>query len=98
ARAMPVDRSAPMVAEIVATRGSGPPLVYVPGIDGSGELLLGTAARLERRFRLTRLRYAGGSGGDYASLAASVAACIERAGAARALVLAESFGVALALE
>jgi len=87
-----------MQAEIVATSGSGPPLVYVPGIDGSGELLLGTAARLERRFRLTRVCYAGDATGDYATLAASVARCIASTGAERALVVAESFGVALALQ
>lgn len=86
-----------MQAEIVASEGDGPPLVYVPGIDGSGELLLGAAARLARRFRLTRLRYGGDARGDYASLAASVADCIQAAAGGRALVLAESFGVAVAL-
>jgi pimeloyl-ACP methyl ester carboxylesterase len=87
-----------MHAEILATQGEGLPLVYVPGIDGSGELLLGAAERLARRFRLTRLRYGGDAGGDYRTLAASVARCIEAAGAERALVLAESFGVAVALQ
>jgi len=87
-----------MQAEIIATSGTGPPLVYVPGIDGSGEMLLGLAARLERRFRLTRLRYAGDTSGDYATLAASVARCIASTGTERALVLAESFGVAVSLQ
>jgi pimeloyl-ACP methyl ester carboxylesterase len=86
-----------MRAEVVASRGTGEPVVYVPGIDGSGELLLGTAARLERRFRLTRLCYRG-SGGGYETLAASVAQRIEESAGGRALILAESFGVALALE
>ncbi len=87
-----------MQAEIVATAGTGPPLFYLPGIDGSGELLLGTAPRLERRFRLTRLCYGGDATGDYATLASSVARCITSTGAERALVLAESFGVAVALQ
>jgi len=87
-----------MHVEVVATRGEGPALVYVPGIDGSGELLLGTAARLERRFRLTRLRYAGDPGGGYGELARSVAARIAELDGGRALVLAESFGVAVALQ
>lgn len=91
-----------MEAEILAARGNGPPLVYVPGIDGSGEMLLGAAARLERRFRLTRLCYGGGTGGDYATLAASVAQRVRESAAGRAdgraLVLAESFGVAVALQ
>ena len=87
-----------MQAEIVATAGSGPPLVYVPGIDGSGELLLAAAGRLARSFRLTRLRYGGDASGSYASLAASVARCIEASGMQQALLLAESFGVAVALQ
>lgn len=87
-----------MHARIVATGGAGPDLVYVPGIDGSGQLLLGAAERLERRFRLTRLAYAGDVRGDYGTLASSVAACVAAAGAQRALVLAESFGVAVALQ
>src|SRR6185503_7188673 len=83
----PLPRPGAMHAEVVGTRGAGPPLVYVPGIDGSGELLLGTAARLERRFRLTRLRYAGDPGGGYADLAHSVAARIAELGRGPALVL-----------
>lgn len=86
-----------MHARIVATGGRGPDLVYVPGIDGSGQLLLGAAERLERGFRLTRLAYGGDAGGDYGTLAASVAECIRATGAERALLLAESFGVAVAL-
>jgi pimeloyl-ACP methyl ester carboxylesterase len=87
-----------MRAEILDTRGSGPPLVYVPGIDGSGELLLGTAQRLAREFSLTRLCYDGGAEGGYGALAASVAQRIEELGRGPVLVLAVSFGVAVALE
>jgi len=87
-----------MEAVTLATAGAGPSLVYLPGIDGSGRLLLGAAARLERRFRLTRLRYTGDTGGSYSSLAASVAAQVAAEAGGRALLLAESFGVALALQ
>jgi pimeloyl-ACP methyl ester carboxylesterase len=87
-----------MQAQVLDTRGSGPPLVYVPGIDGSGELLLGTAVRLAREFSLTRLCYDGGTEGDYGTLAASVAARIAELGRGPVLVLAESFGVAVALQ
>ena len=50
--------AASMIARIVDDAG-GPsaPLIYLPGVDGTGELLLGTAARLIERFRLIRLRY-----------------------------------------
>jgi len=86
-----------MHAEILDTRGSGPPLVYVPGIDGSGELLLGTAERLAGAFRLTRLRYGGDARGGYGELARSVGARLAELPAGRVLLLAESFGVAVAL-
>lgn len=86
-----------MHAEVLDTRGSGPELVYVPGIDGSGELLLGLERRLTPHFRLTRLCYRGDTSGDHASLATSVARCVQDLGAPSALLLAESFGVAVAL-
>jgi pimeloyl-ACP methyl ester carboxylesterase len=87
-----------MEAVVLDTRGSGPPLVYVPGIDGSGELLLGTAERLARRFRLTRLRYGGDASGGYDTLARSIAARLDELALERALLLAESFGAAVALQ
>lgn len=92
---------APMRAEVLADRGTGPALVYVPGIDGTGELLLGTAARLEANFRLIRLRYVADTDhGDpkiYGALADSIASSLAAIGVDRALLLAESFGGGLAL-
>ncbi len=77
------------------------PLVYVPGVDGTGELLLGTAERLAERFRLVRLRYEATAkpldGDGYRELAASVASKIRSRGIGRTLIVAESFGVAVAL-
>jgi pimeloyl-ACP methyl ester carboxylesterase len=86
-----------MHAEVLDTRGRGPELVYVPGIDGSGELLLDATERLARHFRLTRLCYRGDAGGDHAALAASVARGVAERERGPALLLAESFGVAVAL-
>jgi pimeloyl-ACP methyl ester carboxylesterase len=89
-----------MFAEVVSDRGRGPVLVYLPGIDGSGELLLGTAARLEERFRLLRLRYrlsANPRHRSYAHLAASVVEAVSLRGVDRMALLAESFGGAVAL-
>lgn len=92
-----------MQAQVRSDGGSGPPLVYVPGIDGTGAFLLGAEARLAARFRVLTLRYAAGTppaaGADgYAALAASVAAAFGARVAQPALLLAESFGVAVALQ
>ena len=99
-----------MFAEVVSDRGRGwpipgwgggePAVVYLPGIDGSGQLLLGTAARLEERFRLLRLRYrlsANPSHRSYAHLASSVIEAVSLRGVDRMVLLAESFGGAVAL-
>jgi pimeloyl-ACP methyl ester carboxylesterase len=87
-------------AEVVSDRGRGATIVYVPGIDGSGQLLLGTAARLEERYRLLRLRYrlsANPSHRTYAHLAASTIEAVSLRGVDRMVLLAESFGGAVAL-
>jgi len=87
-----------MYAKLHADAGSGRALLYVPGIDATGNLLLGTAERLEREYRLLRFAYdAGGEEDTYAGLAASILNVAHGAGVERCLVLAESFGVAVAL-
>lgn len=92
-----------MIAEILLDTGSDrPPLAYVPGIDGSGRLLLGAEERLSASFRLLCLRYrhdpeADLVGDGYPELAASLVDALRARGVARALVLAESFGVSVAL-
>lgn len=77
--------------------GEGPLVVYVPGIDGTGELLFDTADTLATRFRVRRMRYVGDgprSGALYGVLADSIAAAME---GTPALVVAESFGGGVAL-
>ena len=97
-----MSESTPHRAEIRGDAGDGPPLVYVPGIDGSGELLLGTRPKLESHFRVLRFCYCASgpapkAGDTYASLAASIIEGFDKAGIERALVLAESFGGAVAV-
>ncbi|MCA8980668.1 MAG: alpha/beta fold hydrolase [Planctomycetes bacterium] len=87
-----------MLAHIHADRGTGRAVVYVPGIDATGELMLGTSERIESEFRLLRLAYTADVEDDsYVDLAASIARAVREAGVVRALVLGESFGVAVAL-
>ena len=82
--------------------GRGPNLVYVPGIDGTGDFLLDTARRLESRFRLVRLGYRETGkpwqGVDpYQELAASIDRVVADLGITQTLSLAESFGGAVSL-
>lgn len=86
-----------MIARVLDVRGHGPALAYLPGIDGTGRLLLGCAERLERRFRLVCLRYEAEGEDSYGALAASAAAELRGAGVDATLLVAESFGGAVAL-
>ena len=81
----------------------GRTIVYVPGIDGGGHMLLDTADRIRERHRLVRLRYRHEDGLDrsddgYPRLAHSVAERLRDQSLERPILLAESFGVALALQ
>ncbi len=90
-----------MKAKLRADRGAGLPIVYIPGIDGTGALMLGLEARLAAEFRLVSLAYEldGEPAQDsYAGLAASVARVIRSRGIQRCIVIAESFGGAVALQ
>ena len=90
-----------MFAEVLSDRGRGTTVVYLPGIDGSGQLLLGTAPRLEERYRLVRMRYRLSANPDhrtYAHLARSAIEAVTLRGVERMVLLAESFGGAVALQ
>ncbi|MDP6763914.1 MAG: alpha/beta hydrolase [Planctomycetota bacterium] len=92
-----------MLARVREDAGSGKPLVYVPGIDGTGELLLGARERFAAEFRLVRLRYELGPGAppgedDYPHLASSVVDALDECDIGSAILLAESFGGPLGLQ
>ena len=90
-----------MFAEVLSDRGRGATIVYLPGIDGSGQLLLGTASLLEERYRLLRMRYRLSANPDHRTYAHLAASAIETAtlrGVDRMVLLAESFGGAVALQ
>ena len=77
--------------------GSGPLLVYVAGLDGTGELFFNQAPALARSYRVVTFRSRDGGGFTYDDLADDVAAIINDLGERRATVVAESFGGGVAL-
>ncbi len=87
-----------MIADILSIQGQGPAVAYVPGIDGSGEMLLGTANRIEQHFTLVRFRYLSQGEDSYAALASSIAEKIKAEGLDPCILLAESFGGAVAFQ
>ena len=90
-----------MNAKLREDRGQGLPVVYVPGIDGTGDLLLGLGPRIEREARLIRVCYDVDdpeTPDTYEALAASIAEVVRAQGVERCLVIAESFGGAVALQ
>ena len=87
-----------MFTEVISDRGNGPPLIYVPGIDGSGQLLQNTAGQLEESFRLIRVRYSLGVSSQhhtYSHLAGSLIETVSLRGIDRMSLLGESFGALL---
>ena len=89
------------LVQAIEDGGEGPALVYLPGVDGTGQLLLDTAESLKQSFRLVRLRYVSGTlpsvEGGYREMAADIGRLLDEHRIDSALLLAESFGVALAV-
>ena len=84
-----------MHTELHHVEGDGPDLVYVPGLDGSGEMLLETAEHLRKRYRLIQVRYETDEKTPTATLddlSLSLAAVLERMDVRHPLLLTESFG------
>ena len=72
--------------------GNGPLLVYIAGLDGTGELFFKQAPALARSYRVVTFRSRDDARFTYEDLADDVAAIIEDLGERRAIIVAESFG------
>jgi pimeloyl-ACP methyl ester carboxylesterase len=77
--------------------GSGPPLVYLPGLDGTAEMLFPHERELAERYTLLRVRSRDARPFDYDVLIEDVVEALDAQGVRGALVLGESFGSTLAL-
>lgn len=79
------------------TQGSGPLLIYIAGLDGTGELFFKQAPALSSSFRVVTYRSREDEAFTYEDLTDDVARIIRGLGEAKATVLGESFGGTVAL-
>jgi pimeloyl-ACP methyl ester carboxylesterase len=77
--------------------GSGPLLVYIPGLDGTGKLFFKQIPGLVCRYRVAALRLRDGRDFTYEDLTDDVAAAIRSLSEERATIVGESFGGTVAL-
>lgn len=78
-------------------QGSGPLLVYIAGLDGTGQLFFKQAPSLSRSYRVVTYRSRDDGNFTYDDLADDVAWVIRSLGEERAIILGESFGGTVAL-
>ena len=78
--------------------GSGPLLVYIAGLEGTGELFYKQAPALARSYRVVTFRLREQGRFTYDDLTEDVAAVIRNAGESRATVVGESFGGTIAMQ
>src|SRR5215210_4163902 len=93
------DRRQSLTAQcpLPAVQGSGPLLVYIAGLDGTGRLFFKQAPSLSRSHRVVTYRSRDDDEFTYDDLTDDVAAIIRSLGEKRATILGESFGGTVAL-
>jgi len=82
---------------VYRVEGSGPLLIYIAGLDGTGELFFKQAPALTPSYRVVTFRSRDDKRFTYEDLADDVAAIIKDIGEPRATIVAESFGGGVAL-
>src|SRR5262245_19317138 len=80
------------------TEGSGQSLVYIAGLDGTGELFYKQIPALSRSYRVVTFRSRESVRFTYDDLTDDVAAIINKVGAGRAIIVGESFGGTVAMQ
>ena len=78
--------------------GSGPLLVYIAGLDGTGELFYRQTPDLMRSYRVVTFRSREEGRFTYEDLTGDVAAIIKELGGPRAVIVGESFGGTVAMQ
>ena len=73
-------------------------LIYIAGLDGTGELFFKQAPRLARTYRVVTFRSREGSNFGYDELTSDIAQIAGELGETRATIVGESFGGTVALK
>src|SRR5258708_17847983 len=87
APSLPVERSLPARGMSYRIEGSGPLLVNICGLDGTGELLFKQLGALARSYRVVTFRLRDHGEFDYNDLTDDVAAIIEDLDEPRAVIM-----------
>ncbi|HYP28249.1 MAG TPA: alpha/beta hydrolase, partial [Blastocatellia bacterium] len=77
--------------------GRGPLLVFIPGLDGTGELFFKQKPDLVGSYRVATVHLSEQGDFTYEDLTDDVAAIIKELGEERAIIIGESFGGTVAL-
>src|SRR6185436_16266776 len=77
--------------------GSGPLLIYIAGLDGTGQLFFKQTPQLTHSYRVVTFRSRDHGQFTYEDLADDIAAIIRELGQHQATILGESFGGTVAL-
>jgi len=92
-----VERTLPTRGISYRIEGSGPLLVNICGLDGTGQLLFKQIGALARSYRVVTFRLRDHGKFDYTDLTNDIAAIIEDLGERCAVIMGESFGGTVAL-
>ena len=80
-----------------SVEGSGPLLIYVAGLDGTGQLFFKQASSLAQSYRVVTFRSRDDNRFTYEDLTSDLAAIIRDLGEQQAIIVGESFGGTIAL-
>lgn len=97
ASVFPITKSIVAHAPQYSVEGSGPLLIYIAGLDGTGQLFFKQAEALARSYRVVTFRSRDDDRFTYEDLTADLASIIRDLGEQDAVIVGESFGGTVAL-
>jgi pimeloyl-ACP methyl ester carboxylesterase len=77
--------------------GEGPPILYIPGLDGTGQLFVRQAEQLKSQFTVITFPLRNEAPFSYSDLVADVISILDQEHIEKAIIVGESFGGTIAL-